>query len=168
MKVPLLVSIFLSTLLGHLSFQGMPSGQEEVASSNEAFEKEVLLLMNTIRQQKGLPALQLHPDLTKAARYHAKDMSMDRYFEHDSHDRLPSGAKKRLGNFGERLRRFAPNISGGWAENLAVGQRSPKEVMHSWMNSTGHRKNILNRHYQYIGIGYVDGYWVQDFAHSFQ
>lgn len=146
-------------------FEGMPTGKESVPSSDEAMEQEVLLLVNAIRQRRGLKPVVLHPDLTRAARYHAKDMAEDDYFEHDSMDRTPSGSLKKLTNFGDRLRRFAP-IDGGWAENIAWGHTSAESVMRSWMKSAGHRRNILTSDYRYLGVGYVDGYWVQDFAEA--
>ena len=54
-------------------------------------------------------------------------------------------------------------------ENIAAGQRSPEEVMNSWMNSSGHRANILNKNFDTIGIGFVEGgkygtYWTQLFT----
>lgn len=53
-------------------------------------------------------------------------------------------------------------------ENIAMGQRTPADVMNGWMNSSGHRANILNSSYTEIGVGYVTGsngqtYWVQHF-----
>ena len=146
------------------TFEGLPTGKERVASSNESMEQEVLRLINVIRKKRGLPTLKEHPRLTNAARYHAKDMQEDRYFEHDSHDRTASGRTKRIGSFTQRLKRFAPAIGGAWAENIAVGQRSADHVVETWMKSPGHRKNILNKYYRYLGVGYVGRYWVQDFA----
>lgn len=161
-------SLILLTLLTGLfwqttDFEGLPTGKESVPSSDEAMEQEVLVLVNAIRQKRGLPSMVLHPDLTRAARYHAKDMAEDNYFEHDSMDRTASGTLKKLTNFGERVSRFAPIVD-GWAENIALGHRSAESVMRSWMKSTGHRRNILNPKYHYLGVGYVDGHWVQDFA----
>lgn len=146
-----------------VDFQGEPTGKESIPSSDESMEQEVLVLVNAVRQEHGLQPLTLHPDLSRAARYHAKDMKQDSYFEHDSMDRMTNGSLKKLFNFSTRLHRFA-NISGGWGENIAQGQRSAQSVMYSWMQSTGHRQNILNPKYRYIGIGYVDNFWVQDFA----
>lgn len=63
-------------------------------------------------------------------------------------------------------------IDYGYAgENIAMGQRTPEIVMNDWMNSSGHRANILNKNYDCIGVGYtmVDGhpYWVQLFTGDF-
>ncbi|MNR50485.1 Cysteine-rich secretory protein family protein [compost metagenome] len=58
----------------------------------------------------------------------------------------------------------AYNITFRYAgENIAKGQRTPEEVVKDWMNSPGHRKNILNPHYTMIGVGYFSGLWVQEF-----
>lgn len=169
-KRPMKTIVLLTLITGFLTwdtidFEGLPTGKESTPSSDENMEQEVLVLVNTIRQKRGLPHLTLHPDLNRAARYHAKDMKQDRYFEHDSMDRTTNGSLKKLINFSNRLHRFA-NINRGWAENIALGHHSAQSVMHSWMQSAGHRRNILNPDYHYIGIGYVDGYWVQDFAIS--
>ncbi len=48
-------------------------------------------------------------------------------------------------------------------ENIAKGQRTPQEVMKSWMNSSGHRKNIMSANFTKIGVGYYNGEWVQEF-----
>lgn len=52
------------------------------------------------------------------------------------------------------------------AEHIAMGQRTPEEVVNAWMNSHGHRKNILSSSYTHIGIGYVENgnYWTQMFV----
>lgn len=145
-------------------YQGLPTGEERFASSNEQFEQEVLQLVNQVRKRRGLKPLVLHPELTNAARYHAKDMAVDNYFEHDSYDRLKNGRKKRVGSFTDRLESFSSTRWFGWAENIAMGHTSPKSVMQSWMRSSGHRVNLLNAKYKYIGIAYIDGYWVQNFG----
>ncbi|MNC67305.1 Cysteine-rich secretory protein family protein [compost metagenome] len=48
-------------------------------------------------------------------------------------------------------------------ENIAMGQRTPQEVMTAWMNSAGHRANILSANFNYIGVGFDNNYWVQEF-----
>lgn len=144
--------------------KGLPKGDERFASSNQQFEQEVLALVNQIRKRRGLRQLRLHPELTNTARYHAQDMSADNYFEHDSYDRLKNGRKKRIGSFSDRLKSFSSTQWYGWAENIAMGHSSPQAVMKSWMKSKGHRVNLLNASYEYIGIAYINGYWVQNFG----
>ncbi|EBK2060154.1 hypothetical protein AAL85_25555, partial [Salmonella enterica subsp. enterica serovar Typhi] len=56
-------------------------------------------------------------------------------------------------------------IKFGYAgENIAMGQKTPAEVVNAWMNSEGHRANILNANYNLIGVGYYNGYWAQEFV----
>ena len=67
----------------------------------------------------------------------------------------------------EMMRHFGINYSSA-GENIAAGQKTAQEVMNSWMNSSGHRANILNKDYEQLGVGYVEGgsygtYWVQMF-----
>ncbi|MFK7796806.1 MAG: CAP domain-containing protein [Aureispira sp.] len=159
----LLLAMGMSTSTAQVQ-QGLPKGDERFASSNQQFEQEVLLLVNQIRKRRGLRQLRLQPELTNAARYHAKDMSVDNYFEHDSYDRLKNGRKKRIGSFSDRLDRFSSTEWYGWAENIAMGHSSAQAVMKSWMKSRGHRVNLLNANYEYIGIAYINGYWVQNFG----
>ena len=160
--------VLLTLLTGALSwagadFEGLPTGKESVPSSDEALEKEVLYLVNEVRRKRGLKPLLPQADLSRAARYHAKDMATDRYFEHDSMDRTARGTLKKLANFGVRLSRFA-DLGGSWAENIAQGHPDAESVMRAWMRSSGHRRNILSSRYRYLGGGYGDGYWVQDFG----
>jgi uncharacterized protein YkwD len=152
-----------TTALWAQPYKGLPTGKERAASSNEQWEKEVVELVNTIRKRRGLKPLVVHPDLTHAARYHAKDMAVDDYFKHDSHDD-EDGYKKRVGSFSERLERFSTTRWFAWAENIALGHTSPRSVVQGWIKSKGHRVNLLNPSYVYIGVGYVDGYWVQTFG----
>ena len=161
---PVLLLTVWSSSLRAQPYQGLPTGEERFESSNKQFEQEVLSLVNQARKRRGLKPLSLHPELTNAARYHAKDMATENYFEHDSYDRLANGRKKRIGSFSDRLRSFSQVNWSGWAENIAMGHNSPKAVMKSWMTSKGHRVNLLNARYRYIGIAYIDGYWVQSFG----
>jgi uncharacterized protein YkwD len=86
-------------------------------------------------------------------------MARKNYFDHDSQDGR---------DMTDRIR--ATGFSGSaWAENIAKGQRSAAEVVRAWMNSDGHRQNIMNCSYTHIGVGAVKDargqiYWTQDFA----
>ena len=126
-------------------------------------EAQVLSLTNAERAKGGCGPLRTNSALTKAAEAHAADMVDRHYFAHDSLDgRSPFDRMKAAGYRG-----------GAMAENIAVGYKSPAAVVEGWMNSEGHRKNILNCTYTVIGIGYDDGQvkpdwgngsWVQDFG----
>ena len=119
------------------------------------YEKEVIRLVNEIRVQNGLKALTYNWELSRVARYKSQDMKDNRYFSHTSP--VYGSPFQMMKNFGITYR------SAG--ENIAKGQRSPQAVVNAWMNSSGHRANILNASFTQIGVGYVaDGnYWTQMF-----
>lgn len=120
--------------------------------------KEVLELVNKERLKVGLNSLELSNELTDVATLKAQDMRDNNYFDHTS---------PRYGSPFEMMRHFGVQYTSA-GENIAAGQKTAEEVMNSWMNSSGHRANILNEGYREIGIGYVEGgsygtYWVQMF-----
>ena len=118
-------------------------------------EAEVVRLVNVERQNRGLPPLTIDRELSQIARYKAQDMHDGGYFSHQS----PT-----YGSPFEMIRSFGLTYRTA-GENIARGYASAAEVVNAWMNSTGHRANILNEGFTKIGIGYVsDGnYWVQMF-----
>ena len=119
------------------------------------FESEVVRLVNIERAKQGLPALTENWELSRVARYKSKDMHDRGYFSHTS----PT-----YGSPFEMMKKF--NISYRTAgENIAQGYRTPQAVVDGWMNSEGHRANILNASFGQIGVGYyADGnYWTQMF-----
>ena len=120
-----------------------------------AFEKEVLELTNAERAKQGLSPLTLDTELSKVARIKSQDMKDKNYFSHTS----PT-----YGSPFDMMKQFGISYSAA-AENIAQGQTTPEQVVQAWMNSQGHRENILNASYTHIGIGYVaDGnYWTQMF-----
>ncbi len=143
-------------------------GGARFVSSNGDFETEVLVQVNRIRQEHHLPPLKRHPDLDASARFHAADMAMENYFSHSSYD-LVNGELVESCAWSERIRTYY----GDWwsvAENIAAGFATPADVVQAWMDSPGHRANILSETNWEIGIGYFEGpglyrrYWVQDFA----
>jgi len=106
-----------------------------------AEEKKMLDLHNKTRAQRGLPRLCVHPDLQRAARAYSKEMIAKDRFAH--------------GNVGERLRKVGYRWS-TYGENIAGGSgpyRTPENRFEAWMNSSGHRANILNKNFREIGIG---------------
>lgn len=162
-----LVVFFIAsaTVLKAQSFRGCPTGEEDVTPVNNEFEKEVLRLVNIERESRGLAALTWNEDAARAARYHAADMAQDDYFAHASQD--GTGVEV-CGTF-ERIGKF---VSGG-AENIAAGSNTPEAVMNQWMNSKGHKENILSEGIQSLGVGYYHNpnldndwshYWVQVFS----
>ena len=119
------------------------------------YEKEVVRLVNEIRVQNGLKALMEDWELSRVARIKSQDMKDNRYFSHTSP--VYGTPFQMMKNFGISYR------SAG--ENIAKGQATPQAVVNAWMNSSGHRANILNPSYTRIGVGYVANgrYWTQMF-----
>ena len=119
------------------------------------YEKEVIRLVNEIRVQNGLRELTYDWELCRVARYKSQDMRDNRYFSHTS----PTYGSpfQMMKSFGITYRTAG--------ENIAKGQATPQAVVNAWMNSSGHRANILNSSFTHIGVGYVaDGrYWTQMF-----
>lgn len=138
-------------------------GGQAPAPVNSAFEQQVVTLVNAERTSRGLPPLKRVAALDQAARYHAKDMQQDKYFNHDTYDRV-DGQLCMSCSMGSRLTSFYPSWS--WlGENIASGYLSPQNVVASWMGSPGHQQNILRTEFREIGVGYYTGnYWVQDFG----
>ncbi len=127
------------------------------------FESEVIELVNVEREacNCNLHPLSYNQELTVAARRHSQDMGDQNYFDHTSLD----GRK-----FNERITDAGYNYQ-TCGENIAAGYATPEAVVEGWMNSDGHRANILDPDYCDIGVGYaaVDGsqyyhYWTQDFG----
>ncbi|MEH7345544.1 CAP domain-containing protein, partial [Bacillus sp. JJ1532] len=126
-----------------------------VSSSVSAFEQKVVELTNQERAKNGVPALQLDVNLSKVARAKSLDMKNKGYFDHNS----PT-----YGSPFDMMKSFGITYRSA-GENIAMGQRTPEEVVNAWMNSDGHRKNILNASFTHIGVGYVaeGNYWTQQF-----
>lgn len=124
-------------------------------SSVTNYENEVIRLVNEIRVKNGLKALTADWELSRVARYKSQDMKDNRYFSHTSP--VYGSPFDMIKSFGISYR------SAG--ENIAKGQSTPQAVVNAWMNSSGHRANILNSSYTRIGVGYVKNgnYWTQMF-----
>ncbi|NEO62132.1 MAG: CAP domain-containing protein [Moorea sp. SIO4G2] len=115
---------------------------------------EVWQITNQVRAKYGLRPLQFNHRLYAAAQNHSNDMARNRFMSHrGSNGSTMSDRVKAVGYQYSYL-----------AENVASGQRTPQEVVRSWMNSSGHRKNILNPNLTEIGIGYANNYWTQVFG----
>jgi uncharacterized protein YkwD len=115
---------------------------------------DVCILVNQERAHRGLPAVKFDSRLSRVAQKFAVDMVIHNYFSHES----PSG-----GTMHSRM--VAEGVPFGWAgENIAKGHRDAQEVMQGWMNSPGHRSNILHPKYRKIGIGLDNRTWVQEFS----
>ncbi|WP_242225985.1 CAP domain-containing protein [Bacillus cereus group sp. BfR-BA-01358] len=127
----------------------------EEAKSLSEFEQRVVELTNAERAKQGLPALKIDNELSKVARIKSEDMQKNNYFDHNS----PT-----YGSPFDMMKKFGISYTSA-GENIAQGQRTPEEVVQAWMNSAGHRANILNNGFTHIGVGYVESgnYWTQQF-----
>ena len=129
----------------------VPLPDDAVAS----YERAVVDLVNNIRTSRGLGALSENWELSRVARYKSRDMQEQHYFSHTS----PT-----YGSPFDMMRAFglAYRTAG---ETIAMGYPTPEAVVDGWMNSEGHRKNILNPAFTVIGVGYVaeGNYWTQMF-----
>lgn len=120
-----------------------------------AYEREVIRLVNAERTQRGLVPLTENWELSRVARWKSQDMKDARYFSHTS----PT-----YGTPFQMIRAFGLSYRSA-GENIAMGYATPAAVVEGWMNSAGHRANILNASYTQIGVGYVASghYWTQMF-----
>ena len=124
-------------------------------STASAYEAEVIRLVNKVRVENGLRPLAANWELSRVARFKSRDMRDNHYFSHTS----PT-----YGSPFQMMRDFGLSFRTA-GENIAYGQRTPQAVVDAWMNSSGHRANILNASYTQIGVGYVaqGNYWTQMF-----
>ncbi|MEU3519892.1 CAP domain-containing protein [Streptomyces sp. NPDC006654] len=121
-------------------------------------EDVVVTLVNRVRAQHGLSRLRTDGHLRSAARAHSEDKARRGFFAHVS----PDGHSP-----ADRMRRHGCTRPGG--ENIAVGQRRATAVMEAWLNSPGHRANLLNPDFATIGVGVHIGsrghWWTQNFGY---
>lgn len=131
------------------------------------FINQVLELTNTEREKAGLEPLKINSSLANAAQNHSDDMADDDFFSHTGLD--GSKVSDRVQDSGYQYSTVG--------ENIAAGQQTAAEVVEAWMNSSGHRENILNSDFKEIGIGYkflendtglvnYNHYWTQVFGTS--
>lgn len=133
-----------------------PKAEEKAATQGiGAYEQQVLDLTNAERAKEGLKPLAIDMPLMDSAEQKSADMASNGYFDHNS----PT-----LGSPFDQMK--ANGISYRSAgENIAMGQRTPEEVVKAWMESPGHRANIMKPNFTHIGIGYVENgnHWTQQF-----
>ena len=127
-----------------------------IDASVSAYEAEVVRLVNVERTKNGLPKLSHNWELSRVARYKSQDMKDKKYFSHTS----PT-----YGSPFQMMKNFGISYKTA-GENIAKGYSTPAAVVNGWMNSPGHRANILNSSFTEIGVGYVanGNYWTQMFV----
>lgn len=128
----------------------------------KTLEQQVIDLVNKQRAAHGLSKLTANWEVCRVARYKSQDMINKNYFAHQS----PT-----YGSPFTMMQSFGIRFSAG-GENIAYGQRTPQEVMNSWMNSAGHRANILSATYNQMGCGVAKTssgtyYWTQMFIKAY-
>ncbi|HEY2495211.1 MAG TPA: CAP domain-containing protein [Paenibacillus sp.] len=127
--------------------------QEDKKDSSQ-FAQQVLDLVNQERSKAGLSSLSMNEELSNVAMVKAQDMYNNNYFDHNS----PTH-----GSPFDMMKEFGITFNSA-GENIAKGQTTPTQVMNDWMNSPGHKANILNNSYTHIGIAYYNNEWVQEFT----
>ncbi len=138
-----------------LIYPGQIINIPSTSASVLSYEKEVVRLVNEIRRENGLNELTYDWELSRVARYKSQDMKDNGYFSHTS----PT-----YGSPFEMMKSFGISYRSA-GENIARGYNTPLAVVTGWMNSKGHRANILNSSFTRIGVGYVTSgkYWTQMF-----
>ncbi|QOR68920.1 hypothetical protein IM538_12700 [Cytobacillus suaedae] len=140
--------------------QEQPAKEQETAKQAPAqgisqAEQKVIDLTNAERRKAGLPDLKADTSLSNVAREKSNDMQKNNYFSHTS----PT-----YGSPFDMMRDFGVSYKTA-GENIAQGQQTPEQVVQAWMNSEGHRKNILSKDFTHIGVGYQQSghHWTQMF-----
>lgn len=133
---------------------------EQATGTLASYQTAMLAAVNAERAKQGLSALCMNSKLTTAAQAHSADMASNNYMSHTGSD--GSTASARLTSAGFKW--------ASMAENVAAGQTNVTNVMAAWMNSAGHKANILGS-YKFFGMGYAYSasstykyYWTQDFG----
>ena len=113
---------------------------------SDQFDQAVLKLVNQERSQRDLTSLTLSEKLDTAADLHSQDMLAKNYFDHRGKDGSSPG---------QRIERAGYTEWNTWGENIAQNQSTAKEVVQDWMESPGHRENILSGDFTHMGLGYA-------------
>ncbi|MGK7889123.1 MAG: CAP domain-containing protein [Leptolyngbyaceae cyanobacterium] len=146
---------------------GTPPSEDATSKADRvALINEVLALTNVERTNSGLSALTLNPLLNNSAQIQSEDLALNDFFAHTS----PTGV-----TLGDRLNTVGYQQYQLAGENIAAGQTTADQVVQEWMNSPGHRANILNPNFTEMGVGYYflaqdtgevnyNRYWTQNFG----
>ena len=136
-----------------------PGQTLNIPSNNyQSIEQQVVKLVNAERAKVGVKPLTSDWELARVARFKSEDMRDNRYFDHNS---------PMYGTPFQMMKSFGINYRAA-GENIAAGQTTAESVMKAWMNSPGHKQNILSPNFTHIGVGYAKGgsyghYWTQQF-----
>ncbi|QDI92457.1 hypothetical protein EPH95_15680 [Salicibibacter halophilus] len=143
---------------GQVEGDDTEQNNDQSFETESEFEQEVIRLTNEEREAQGLEPLEADSEVSDVARVKSEDMRDNDYFSHDS----PT-----YGSPFDMMDEYGLDYMGA-GENIAAGQTSPEQVVEGWMDSDGHRANILNEDYTHIGVGHAEGgsygeYWTQMF-----
>lgn len=152
--VTMLYRVVESFIIGTPTRAAPPASGPGITPRANAFEAEVFRLTNIERTSRGLPPLHWHTGLGQVSHNFSRDMSNRGFFNHI----CPSGTSPT-----DRVRAVGIVYTWGAGENIAMGHRTPQDVVRGWMNSPGHRANILREVYTHIGIGFYNYRWTQKF-----
>lgn len=114
--------------------------------STANFAQDVLQLTNDFRAEQGLSPLTLNQKLTVTAQTYAQTMAEDDFFSHIGEDNSTPWERAEADGY----------TAMAMAENIAAGQPTPEQVVQSWIDSPGHRQNLLNPNYTELGVGYFE------------
>ncbi|GEM_PF-3259446 len=161
-KIAIVITGFVSVALtGCGASSGQSNESAPSCTEQSTFFDEVFRLTNTERQKVGLMPLTLSLELIQAAQAHAVDMASNDYFSHTGLNGSTPGTRTAAFQYGSSF----------VGENIAAGYSTPTDVVQGWMDSPGHRANILNMDYTEIGLGFFNNpsaefgnYWVQVFG----
>ncbi|MGW7576996.1 CAP domain-containing protein [Streptomyces sp. NPDC054765] len=135
-----------------------PAGTRVATDTAATFAQKIVELVNAQRAQHGCGPLTVDPRLQAAAQGHSDDMAARNYYEHNTPEGVDPGTRMTKAGF----------PWGSWAENIFKSPKDPATAMQGWMDSPGHRDNILNCSYKSTGVGVnlsANGpWWTQDFA----
>lgn len=131
-----------------------PLNSDDWEGIEEAYEQQVYDIVNVTRHKMNLPPFQWHETVSVVARGHSYDMLKNDYFDHYS---------QTYGDLGERLQRGGVSYRSA-GENIAWNYVDAIDAHHGWLNSAGHRKNIVEESFTHLGVGIVEKYYTQNFV----
>ncbi|MGI5273865.1 CAP domain-containing protein [Nonomuraea sp. CA-218870] len=132
-------------------------GSARTGQGASTAESEVVRLTNQARARNGCRPLTHDPQLRRAAERHSADMATRGYFDHTG---------RNGSSVGDRIRAAGFSPVRAWGENIAMGQSTAAQVVRGWLDSPGHRQNIMNCSFTHIGVGHHSRgpHWTQVFA----
>lgn len=151
----------LATVAAAIPFTVFADQTAPLPPDHEKYVKEVVELTNEQRKEHGCGELTLDSQLSVPSQEHSQDMADNDFMSHTGSDGRDPGERVSDSDYPGRYR----------AENVAAGYRTPQDVIDGWMDSEGHRANILNCELEDIGVGYAENpdseyttYWTQNFG----